>query len=280
MEAAKGEAIEKLRKNGVEVLLYPVKEAGSPEAKFGQIDHVKMMIVDGDKAIIGGMNWGQHSPNNRDVDVMVEGPAVDKMEWLFRKDWLDSGGKQADLPWIDKTPAHPEGNAAVQLVTSSLDRKEQTIGMAVNRAIRSAKKSIHCELFVLSQRDTVEGLIDAKKRGLDVRVLLNPLKIKGFGINEKAAKQLKDAGVDVKWYVPNKQTENKLHAKIGIFDDDQVILGSANWTYAGFAVNREADVEVIDKKVNSAFDKAFENDWKAGSEAPQYLENHEDNPGG
>ena len=31
-------------------------EAGSPEAKYGQIDHVKMLIVDGNKAIIGGMN--------------------------------------------------------------------------------------------------------------------------------------------------------------------------------------------------------------------------------
>ncbi|MCE1248551.1 MAG: phosphatidylserine/phosphatidylglycerophosphate/cardiolipin synthase family protein [Firmicutes bacterium] len=280
MEAEKGKAIEKLRKNGVDVLLYPVKEANSPESKFGQIDHVKMMIVDGNKAIIGGMNWGQHSPNNRDVDVMVEGPAVDNMEWMFRKDWLTSGGEQKDLPWIDKTPAHPEGNSAVQLINSSLDRNDQTIGMSVNRAIRNAKKSIHCELFCLSQRETVENLIDAHKRGLDVRILLNPLKIKDFAVNEKAAAQLKDAGVPVRWYVPDKATENKLHAKIGVFDDDQVILGSANWTNAGFKVNREADVEVLDKKVNSAFDKAFEIDWAKGSEEPHYLENHIDDPGG
>jgi len=48
-ETGKEEAIEKLRKNGVDVNMYPVKEAGSPEAKYGQIDHVKMMIVDGKK---------------------------------------------------------------------------------------------------------------------------------------------------------------------------------------------------------------------------------------
>ncbi|MCD4783646.1 MAG: phosphatidylserine/phosphatidylglycerophosphate/cardiolipin synthase family protein [Candidatus Eremiobacteraeota bacterium] len=279
-EKAKGKAIKKLRKNGVDVLLYPVKEAGSPEAKYGQIDHVKMMIVDGKKAIIGGMNWGEHSKYNRDVDVQVEGPAVDNMEWLFRKDWLNSGGKQKDLPWIDKTPPHPEGESAVQLLTTGLEKKEQTIGFTINRAIKNARKSIHTELFVLTRSDTVENLIDAHERGLDVRVVLDPLKINGKGINEKAAEKLKEAGVPVKWYVPDKKTKSKLHAKIGIFDDDQVILGSANWSYAGFNINREAGVEVLDTEVNSTFDKAFENDWKLASEDPQYLKEPDNNPGG
>ncbi len=279
-EDRKKEAIDELRKNGVNVLLYPVKEAGSKEAKFGQIDHVKMLIVDGDKAVIGGMNWGEHSPSNHDVDVMVEGPAVDKMEWLFRKDWLQSGGSQSELPWIEKTPAHPEGNSSVNLVVSSLDLNERTIEKTVHRSIDNAKKSIHCELFVLTRRETVDKLIAAHDRGVDVRVVLNPLKIKGFSVNEKAAGRLKEAGVPVKWYVPNERTKSKLHAKMATFDDDQTILGSANWSYAGFNVNREADVEIMDKKVNSEFDKVFETDWKNASDTPQYLEEADENAGG
>jgi len=278
-ESDKKKAIEKLRKNGVNVLLYPAKEPGSPEAKYGQIDHVKMLIVDGNKAIIGGMNWGEHSQVNRDVDVQVEGPAVDKMEWLFRKDWIKSGGDSKELPWIEKTPPHPEGNAAVNLLTTGLEKNEKTIGRTINRAIQNAKKSISCELFVLSNRETIDNLIDAHKRGLDVRIILNPLKIKDNPINEKAAKRLKEAGVPVKWFVPDKGEKDKLHAKMGIFDDDQVILGSANWTYAGFNINREADVEVLDKKVNSGFSKMFDSDWEKASAKPQYLTKPDENPG-
>ena len=42
---------------GVEILKYPVKHSG-------MIDHVKLLIVDGKSAIIGGMNWDQHSHQN------------------------------------------------------------------------------------------------------------------------------------------------------------------------------------------------------------------------
>lgn len=197
-EADKKEAIEKLRKNGVNVLLYPAKEAGSKEAKYGQINHVKMLIVDGDKAIIGGMNWGEHASENHDVDVMVEGPAVDKMEWLFRKDWLESGGNQSDLPWIEKTPAHRNGNSSVNLLVTGLDQNERTIEKTIHRSIDNSKKSIHCELFVLTRGQTVDKLIAAHERGVDVRVVLNPLKIKGMAINDKAADKLRKSGVPVK----------------------------------------------------------------------------------
>src|SRR5205823_1295518 len=154
-------AIEKLRQGGVDVLIYPAKEAGDPQAKYGQLDHVKMLLVDGKRAIIGGMNWGEHSPNNHDYDVKVEGPAVEKMEWLFREDWLVSGGQQKDLPHIDKVPPAADGDAMVNLVISGLDAKEKTIGKTVHRAIDNARKSVHAELFVLTDRPTIQSLIAA-----------------------------------------------------------------------------------------------------------------------
>ena len=279
-EKDKEDAIVKLRKNGVNVQLYPVKEAGSPEAKYGNIDHVKMLIVDGSKAVIGGMNWGAHSEHNHDVDIMVEGPAVDKMEWLFRESFIKSGGDKSELPFIEKSPPHPEGNTSLNLLVGGADVKYKVIEKSVHRAIDNAKKSIHCELFVLSRRPTIEKLIAAHERGVDVKVLLNPLKIKDNPINEKAAQRLKEAGVPVKWFVPDEESKSKLHAKMAVFDDDQVILGSANWSYAGLNVNREANVEIMDKEVNSSFDDMFTNDWEKGSLEPQYLVEADESPGG
>lgn len=270
-EASRKAAIETLRKGGVDVQIYPAAEAGSPQAKFGQLDHVKLLIVDGQKAIIGGMNWGEHSPVNHDYDVIVEGPAVEKMGWLFREDWIESGGKAAALPHIPQVSA--KGGDMVNLVISGLDEKERTIGKTIRRAIDNARKSIHAELFVLSDRPTIEALIAAKERGVDVKVILNPIEIKGNRINEKAAETLKAAGVDVKWFDCNPDTKQKLHAKMAVFDDDQVIVGSANWSYAGFNTNREADVEVLSRDTASAFDKIFRKNWKTRTtDKPVYLD--------
>lgn len=274
-------AIEKLRQGGVDVMLYPVKQKGDPQAKFGQLDHVKMLLVDGTRAIIGGMNWGAHSPMNHDYDVAIEGPAVEKMSWLFREDWIKSGGDGHALPHIPQVA--PTGSDMVNLLVSGLADTESahgatnTIGKTVRRAIENAKKSVHAELFVLTDSKTVEALIEARKKGRDVKVILNPLKIDGKAINEKAAAQLRAAGVEVRWFDCNAKTGQKLHAKMAVFDDDQVVVGSANWSYAGFNVNREADVEVLSKGTASAFDKVFDKDWKhRTTEDPVYIDAPED----
>ncbi|MBI2264921.1 MAG: phosphatidylserine/phosphatidylglycerophosphate/cardiolipin synthase family protein [Armatimonadetes bacterium] len=272
-EESRKEVIEKLSDNGVKVLTYPAKEPGSPGAKYGQLCHVKMLLVDGDQAIIGGMNWGNHSPLNHDFDVKVEGPAVDKMKWIFREDWLKSGGQSGEIPYIGHTPAHPDANATVNVVTSSLEAKEQTIQKAILHSIDDARESIHAELFVLSSRPAIEALKSAHERGVDVRVILHPLKIKGNAINEKAFNELKEAGVPVKWYECDSETGEKLHAKMAVFDEDKTIVGSANWSYAGFKTNREANVEILAEDVNSSFEKVFQKDWKTKTaDTPTYLE--------
>jgi len=271
-EDDKAAAIEKLRKAGCDVLLYPTREVGDPEAKFGQLNHVKMLLVDGKRAIIGGMNWGDHSPNNHDYDVQVEGPAVEQMSWLFREDWIKSGGDSKELPYIQKQPAHPDGGAMVQLLTAAVD-DDKLIGKTIRRAIDNARKSVHAELFVLTDRPTIAALKKAHARGVDVKIILNPLKIKGNEVNERAFAELKKAGVPIKWYVPNEATQENLHAKMAVFDDDQVIVGSANWSYAGFNTNREANVEVLSTKLADSFDTVFEKDWKnKTSDEPIYMD--------
>jgi len=270
-EAEKQECIDMLQAGGVEVVIYPIREKDE-ENKYDQINHVKMLILDGDKAIIGGMNWGSHSPKNHDVDVMIEGPIVDKMEALFNKDYQKSGGKNP-LP-IEKTPAHPEGESLVSLATGSDDPKERQIKAALHRAIRDAKESIHCELFFLTDWSILKALCEAKERGVDVKVLLNPSQIGETKHNERAYAQLTKAGCDVKWFDPDEKTGSKLHAKLGIFDGQEVILGSANWSGNGLTWNREANVDIVDEKVAGYYEKMFKADFKKGVDEPNYVENH------
>ena len=268
-EEEKKACVKILEKGGVEVLFYPTQEP-TEKNKFAQINHVKMMIVDGDEAIIGGMNWGGHSPVNHDVDVKIQGPIVDKMEYLFNKDYALSGGKDA-LP-VEKTAPHPEGKSLVSLATGSHEPGERQIKAALHRAIRDAKKSIKVELFFLTDWSLIGALKEAKERGLEVEVLLNPSQIGDTKFNEKACADLRKAGCEVKWFKPDAETGSKLHAKLGIFDDEEVILGSANWTGNGLTWNREANVDIVDKDVAGYYAKMFEADFKKGLKNPQYIE--------
>jgi len=84
--------------------------------------------------------------------------------------------------------------------------------------------------------------------------------------------ELRKAGCEVKWFKPDAETGSKLHAKLGIFDDEEVILGSANWTGNGLTWNREANVDIVDKDVAGYYAKMFEADFKKGLKNPQYIE--------
>jgi cardiolipin synthase A/B len=269
----KAPAIEELRANGIEVLTYPVKS--------GQFNHVKLLVVDGKKAMIGGMNWGEHSPHNRDINVMIEGPAVNKLEEIHKKDWEYSSGDPAKHPGIGQTPPHPDGDALVNVITTSRDPEDQTIGKTVIRAIDNAKERVYVQMFTFTSDEVADSMINAHKRGVDVRVMMNPLRINDFPINGRMFKKLNDAGVPVKWYVCDQETREKLHAKSALIDDDQVIIGSANYTKAGFSGHREAGVEVLSKKVNSELESIFMDDWEnRTSDRPVYLRSPNTNPGG
>lgn len=252
-DESKKATIEQLKASGVEVVTYPVDE------KKKQIDHVKLLIVDGKSVLMGGMNWGEHSPYNHDADLKIDGPAANYYERAFASSWRKSGGED-----FDPLPVAKEVEGGESLVNSAASELGQKSNLAmVLRNISEAKESIHAEMFVLSDRSVIKGLIDAHNRGVDVKVLLDP---NGAGEgswnpNGRTFETLKKAGVPVKWYDVDTSVQEKLHAKWAVFDGNEVINGSANWSYKGLNVNREIASNVVDKGVASAFEKQFDYDW-------------------
>jgi phosphatidylserine/phosphatidylglycerophosphate/cardiolipin synthase-like enzyme len=87
-----------------------------------------------------------------------------------------------------------------------------------------------------------EALIDAKKRGVDVRVIIDANSVSTRGT--KHAK-LRNAGIVLK-------TENyagKMHSKAMIIDDQYFITGSMNFSYSGANKNDENTLIIKDKKI-------------------------------
>jgi len=245
---------EYLRSAGVEILKYPIDKPA------GKIDHVKMLIVDGKSLLIGGMNWDRHSPLNKDFDVLIKGPAVADAQDVFNHDWKISGGDI--IPGLKADGPQKEGDAKVRMLTTEVDRKD--INTALQENIKKAEKSIKMEAFALADKTTIQNLIDAKERGVDVKVILDPNVPIAF-VNAKTSKILKKAGISVKWRKVNVDTREKLHAKLAVFDDKSTILGSCNFSKKGLEVNHEADVEVISNSVGNAFANMFDRHWEEES---------------
>src|SRR5678809_736171 len=64
--------------------------------------------------------------------------------------------------------------------------------------ILEAKKSLRIKMFVFSDPELIYAVIDAHKRGLDVKVMLNPARRSGEEENESTRRLFEQAGVNVK----------------------------------------------------------------------------------
>lgn len=101
-------------------------------------------------------------------------------------------------------------------------------------------------------RKLLDALIEARKRGVKVRVVLEQsLDIKDefsesdvlAQPNQSAYEILKAGGVEVYFDSPG----NKTHAKVVVIDRETVVIGSANWSKAALTRNFEANALIRDK---------------------------------
>jgi len=233
VQASRASAV-RLRALGVSQRGYPVDDTRH------QIDHVKLLIADGE-AVVGGMNWGAHSDRNHDYVLETEvGAEVARLTSIFEQDWSLAGGRPAPLP--------PSAAPVAQTAPG------EEIRHLLEASLRAARNRALAEVYTLTDPDVLSDLASARRRGVDVRVLLDP----NQPYNRHAFAVLAAAGVPVRWYpIP---AGALLHAKIALCDG-MLLLGSANWTYSGLDVNHELDIETADPGAVGAYLSRFENDW-------------------
>ena len=213
---------------------YPVDDARH------QIDHVKLLVADGE-AVVGGMNWGRHSDRNHDYALEIRIAAdVDRVASIFDQDWNLAGG-------------HPSPLASVVGAVSQTAPGSE-IRAVLEVALYHAAHRVMAEVYTLTDAEVIADLVFAHRRGAVVRVVLDP----NQSYNQRAFSLLRTGGVEVRWYPVPKGV--LLHAKIGLFDG-LLVLGSANWTLSGLGVNHELDVETSDPTAVQAYATRFESDW-------------------
>ena len=146
-------------------------------------------------------------------------------------------------------------NKGKTLVSIYFSPKAEVLTNQIRPLIQNSKESIHIAMYYLTHKRIVDDLIDAKNRGVDVKIILDGSFVRdGYAPHEK----LREAGVPVK--IEN--WRSKLHSKNAIFDGKIATLGSTNWTSTAELVNDENMIIVYDEKVAKEVERNFQRMWK------------------
>jgi cardiolipin synthase A/B len=125
-------------------------------------------------------------------------------------------------------------------------------------AIERADRTLRVKMFVFSDPTLLKAVVGAKRRGVSVRVMLNPARRSGEQDNEATRRALQQAHIDVQDANP---AFDLTHEKSMVVDDHTAFVQSLNWTAKNMTETR--DYAVV---TNSGHDVAeivdcFETDW-------------------
>jgi phosphatidylserine/phosphatidylglycerophosphate/cardiolipin synthase-like enzyme len=125
-------------------------------------------------------------------------------------------------------------------------------------AIDGAKHNIRVKMFVLSDPDLLNALIAAHKRGVKVRVMLNPERRDGEKENTESRKRLTAAGVEV---IDSNPAFDLTHEKSMVVDDKFAFVQSLNWQTENLTHARDYAVVTSDPHEVDEIVAGFEADW-------------------
>ena len=146
------------------------------------------------------------------------------------------------------------GNKIYDNIEIYFSPQDKPLTYGVLPRIKNAQKYIYIPAFFITDKVFIEELIKAKKRGVDIKIILDAL-----SASSKYSKHetLRHAGIPVK-------TENfagKMHTKTIVIDDEYLILGSMNFSYSGNNKNDENLIVLKNKEAAIFFKNFFIYEW-------------------
>lgn len=210
--------------------------------------HKKILVVDGQRAFIGGINIGSDNvlaanpPNPiRDMHFDVTGPVVTQITEAFATDWqFCTGERLSGEAWVP--PLQEAGTATARVITSGPDQDIYKIEFAMLQAIGCALRSVKILTpYFLPDDRLMSALILAQMAGVTVDVVIPEAgdhPYLDWAMRAHIAPLLR-AGGRV-WRAP-KPFE---HSKLFVVDDGWSLIGSANWDMRSLRLNFELNMEV------------------------------------
>jgi len=219
-------------------------------------NHRKIVIIDGDIAFTGGINVSDKYVNKggagklfwRDTHVMIKGPAVYYLQYLFITDWNFCCPRQLapDQSYFAKGD-RILNNCYVQIAASGPDSPLPSVLYSLLQAIYLAREEILITTpYFIPGESLLDALCVAALSGLKVKLLVPGISDSKFvnAASKSYYKTLLEAGVEIYLY-----QKGFVHAKTMITDSKLSIIGTANMDYRSFELNFEVNAIIY----NSSF---------------------------
>jgi len=232
--------------------------------------HRKVMIVDREQMIMGGLNVGNKyshlypDPGGhwRDTDVYVRGPVVNQAQMTFVDEWNEQKGRQ-EITYRPFTYQTPAGNT-LSMIVDHQPLRDDNIDIVTVKAFYGATQTIDIEnAYFIADTVIEKAIIDALKRGVRVRILSNSKE----SIDEptitlpilESLTRLKGQGAVV--YTKKVYGDSTtLHSKLLIVDGVFSWIGSQNFHPRSDRYEREVVLASFDESLAKQFTEVFEKD--------------------
>jgi cardiolipin synthase len=129
----------------------------------------------------------------------------------------------------------------------------------VLEAIKGANKSLRVKMFIFSDPNLLKAVIAARRRGVDVRIMLNPTRRDGESQNDASRKALLAGGVSV---IDSNPAFALTHEKSMVIDDQTAFVKSLNWKTENLTETRDYAVVTTHRHEVGEVIDCFEADWK------------------
>lgn len=265
-----GDQLKRLEASGIEVIRW----ISSKLDYVGQ--HRKMMIVDGQSVIAGGMNFGDvyshknpdlNVPRWRDTDLLIEGDAAVEADNFFAKIWNDQLVENKNIKFSKmylKAAAKSDSKSNVQVSLINHDPRTAQMGstvmLTVLKMIREAKTKVDIEnAYIILFPSLKREIQAALQRNVKVRVLTNSSESVDEPVVNipilRSVSDLVELGAEV--YVKKGVT---LHSKIMMVDSLYTMVMSYNLHPRSERIEGEMAVVVKDSNFTHQMHAAFEKD--------------------
>ena len=214
--------------------------------------HNKFMVFDNSSVITGSMNFAKtgFSGFNSNCIFFINSKEVAN---IYEKEFTQM--LQGKFHNSKSKIIHNTVVLGKTKVTPLFSPKDKIITNNIIPLVKSAKKYIYIPTFIITHEELTSELIQAKKRGVDVKVIVDATNVYS---RKSKVKELRNAGVQVK--VEN--YAGKIHSKSIIIDDKYIIAGSMNFTNSGENKNDENVLIIEDFALAKYYKGFFEYLWK------------------
>jgi cardiolipin synthase A/B len=132
-------------------------------------------------------------------------------------------------------------------------------------AVSTARKSLQIRMFLFTDSRLTDAVIATRRRGVKVRVMLNPARRGGESENDATKEKLAAAGIEVKDSNP---AFDLTHQKSMVVDGTTGFVESFNWETRNLTVTRDYAVVTANKTEVAEMEAGFESDWARTTFSP------------